>query len=138
MESTATAASEAETPSVVFRPSKKRKFYRQRGEDTVPPPDTEPAASRPAPADEAAASEDEKGPSVAEVLRLRGLRKGKPRGVEFRPDDAARAAAPPVNLEQSLVLHDAAAAAEAEPPPGMSQRFAPQTGITGELINRHM
>jgi len=137
MEPTAADNPEAMAPSVMFRPSKKRKIYRQRAEGDDLPHSTEPTALRPAPAAETATSEDEKGLSVAEALRLRSLRKGRLRGVEFRADDGSRAEAAPENPEQSLVLHDAAAS-EVDSSGGMSRRFAPQTGMVGELVNKHM
>ena len=137
MDPTPADASEAVTPQILFRPGKKRKIYRQRAEDVEARDDGEPTAPLAAPPDEAAASEDDKTLSVAEVVRLRNIRKGKLRGVEFRADDASRAGTSPENTEQSLVLHDAGPS-EVEPIAGMSRRFAPQTGMVGELVNRHM
>ena len=71
---------------MVFRPSKKRKFYRQR-EDDVEPKDGQSEDSAPvaSPTQRSPAAEDNGG-SVAEALRLRNMRKTKRGGVEFRPD----------------------------------------------------
>ncbi|RYP14860.1 hypothetical protein DL765_006078 [Monosporascus sp. GIB2] len=98
--------------------------------------------------------EDETGLSVAKVLRLRNARRSKLGGVKFSASDAlSRGAgdAPAeeqqregVNDELSLMIREeegrvlerarttAAAIADA------SKRFAPQTGLSGELINKHM
>ncbi|RYP81810.1 hypothetical protein DL769_001850 [Monosporascus sp. CRB-8-3] len=98
--------------------------------------------------------DDEVGLSVAEALRLRNARRSKLGGVKFSANDAlSRGAgdAPAeeqqqegVNDELSLMIREeesrvlersrttAAAIADA------SKRFAPQTGLSGELINKHM
>ncbi|KAK4042066.1 hepatocellular carcinoma-associated antigen 59-domain-containing protein [Parachaetomium inaequale] len=142
-------------PQVVFRPGKKRKIYRQRLEE---PDSTASNGGTPTEADSAAPSstptttaerddDDEQGLSVAEVLRLRNSRKHKHGGVGFRAgpsgvgDDDRAAAATEQNTERGLVLHgnaDAQQGAEAAVIGGISKRFAPQTGMVGELVNRHM
>jgi hypothetical protein len=93
-------------------------------------------------------SHSEEGLSVAEVLRLRNLRKHKHGGVGFRAGAPLRGGddrAPPSeesSAEQSMVLHggsaDALQGAEPAVIGGISKRFAPQTGLVGELVNRHM
>jgi hypothetical protein len=143
MDSEETNASEAMPPSVVFRPSKRKKPYRQRADGDVKPlDDSAPTAPQPTPTDKAAASDEDGGPSVAEALRLRKQRRGRPGGVGFRADNSSRGEPTAENAEQGLVLHDraaaAAAAAEADPFGGMTKRFAPQTGMVGELVNKHM
>jgi hypothetical protein len=147
----ATVNAEADTaPQVVFRPGKKRKIYRQRAEEpesatsnTDTPTEAAAVASSSAPATPAEA-EDEEELSVAEVLRLRNSRKHKHGGVGFRAGpsgaDGDREASEE-NTEQSLVLHgsaDAQQGAEAAVIGGISKRFAPQTGLVGELVNKHM
>ncbi|KAK4131927.1 hypothetical protein BT67DRAFT_139154 [Trichocladium antarcticum] len=147
----ATVNTEADqTPQVVFRPGKKRKAYRQRpgqSETTISNSEIASGAapSRPhdAPAAPAAQDQNEEGLSVAEVLRLRNARKPRHGGVGFRAGRAAdeSAAAPSENPEQGLVLHgnaDARTGAESAMIGGISKRFAPQTGMAGELVNRHM
>jgi hypothetical protein len=148
----ATANAEADTPpQVVFRPGKKRKMYRQRAEEpesatssTETPTEAAAVASSSAPATPAERVEDEEELSVAEVLRLRNSRKHKHGGVGFRAGplglDGDREASEE-NTEQGLVLHgnpDAQQGAEAAVIGGMSKRFAPQTGLVGELVNKHM
>lgn len=128
-------------PQVVFRPSKKRKqFLRQRAEDNANPADE---STTQAPAQERDPSshdgEDKgdlgtEGLSVAEALRLRNARKSRPKGVEFRPEGAPKEEAP---TEQTLDPKDDAAGADALEF-GMSRRFAPQAGLVGELVNKHM
>lgn len=134
-------------PQVVFRPSKKRKQFRQRAEDNVPlvddatsqaagasPPTTSQASdSKPNNGGDDTASEIE-GLSVAEVLRLRNARKSRLKGVEFRPEGAPKDETPG---EASLVPKDDAQGPEATEF-GMSRRFAPQAGLVGELVNKHM
>ncbi|KAK0672845.1 hepatocellular carcinoma-associated antigen 59-domain-containing protein [Cercophora samala] len=138
-------------PQVVFKAGKKRKAYRQRVEEpeiantdtqnaTEPTPATAPAVAGNGAQTTAAEEDEEKGLSVAEVLRLRNSRKHKFGGVGFRArpgqsthgDDDGSAPE-----EQSLVLHGSA---EAEPETfgGITQRFAPQTGLAGDLVNKHM
>jgi len=135
----------ATEPKVVFRPGKKRKAYRQRvGEDaetTISASDDgTPAISLPStPAPETA---EEKGLSVAEALRLRNARKHKLGGVGFRAGQHSHNSdytAFDNNAEQSLVLHDGTdAQAGIDVIGGMNTRFAPQTGLVGEIVNRHM
>ncbi|CAP64975.1 uncharacterized protein PODANS_1_13650 [Podospora anserina S mat+] len=148
----ATTSPEATSePQVVFKAGKKRKAYRQRVEEPKsanadsqhaiePTPENPPAVSGNGAQTTAAEQDEEKGLSVAEVLRLRNSRKHKFGGVGFRArpgqsthgdDDGG------VPEEQSLVLHGSAET-EAEPFGGITQRFAPQTGLAGDLVNKHM
>ncbi|KAK7740032.1 hypothetical protein SLS62_011148 [Diatrype stigma] len=95
------------------------------------------------------AAEDERGLSVAEVLRRRNARRSKLGGVKFSAVDSA----PPVagaaggefdynnsddlslmiREEEGHVLERSSSAAA-----GVTKRFAPQTGLSSELINKHM
>lgn len=135
-------------PQVVFRPGKKRKAYRQRQEEpesTISNGElaTEAATTTSSSAHDTPAEQDdnEAGLSVAEVLRLRNLRKHKHGGVGFRAGQSPFGDGREDNTEQGLVLHgsaDAQLAAENTVIGGISRRFAPQTGMAGELINRHM
>jgi hypothetical protein len=132
----------------MFRPGKKRKIYRQRPEEeedatTKSTTDdfTAPATASDAPTAGDAAEDSGDGRSVAEVLRLRNLRKQRHGGVAFRAgpygygDDSSATAE---NSEQSMVLHDSADADDSGILGGITQRFAPQTGLVGELVNKHM
>lgn len=145
MDSPSTA--ENPEPQVVFRPSKKRKQFRQRAEDNAPPPEDATgqaagaASSRPAQDsslklhhgnDDAASETGDL--SVAEVLRLRNARKSRPKGVEFRPEGAPKDETP---AEAALLPGDDAQNSDATEL-GMSRRFAPQAGLVGELVNKHM
>ncbi|RYP39485.1 hypothetical protein DL767_002219 [Monosporascus sp. MG133] len=98
--------------------------------------------------------DEEVGLSVAEVLRLRNARRSKLGGVKFSANDALSRGTGDLpaeeqqhegmNDELSLMIREeesrvlersrttAAAMADA------GKRFAPQTGLTGELINKHM
>lgn len=141
-------SSSAETPDqpqVVFRAGKKRKNYRQRAEETAPETDepkieTDESSAPPPKGDAQPVNDDDsklqaEGLSMAEVIRLRNARKPKLKGVEFRPESAPKAAAP--NPEQSLVTKDVAPSDDSVIA-GISRRFASQTGIVGELVNKHM
>ncbi|KAI1383341.1 hepatocellular carcinoma-associated antigen 59-domain-containing protein [Hypoxylon trugodes] len=151
-------------PHVVFR-GKKRKTYRQRTESTgdddeisksVQTPQSEQAAttsdSTPrldvaSPIQSEDATEEEKGLSVAEVLRLRNARKARLGGVKFGAgasnalSDATTAAAAAeigeglddlslmIREEENKALDVAA---------GVKKRFAPQTGLAADAVNKHM
>ncbi|KAM7197614.1 hypothetical protein V8F20_006504 [Naviculisporaceae sp. PSN 640] len=143
----------ATEPQVLFRAGKKRKAYRQRLQDPeeTTAADTNPvAASAPAPAEAPSAprpaedDEDEEGISVAEAIRRRNAKKHKLGGVGFhaRTLAAVHDSADDENAEQGLVLHDAEKALksqrEADMPVGIPSRFAPQTGLVGELVNKNM
>jgi hypothetical protein len=140
-------------PQVVFRPGKKRKMYRQRAEELETTlsnsngetPDAGLATPNSAPATPAGPDDEDEGLSVAEVIRRRNARKHRHGGVGFRAgplglgDD--RATSEENNTDQRLVLHgnaDAQQGAEAAVIGGISKRFAPQTGLVGELVNKHM
>ncbi|KAI0854435.1 hepatocellular carcinoma-associated antigen 59-domain-containing protein [Daldinia vernicosa] len=158
-----TSSESTPIPQVIFR-GKKRKTYRQRAEPTddddersrsaeTPRPDGTPTASdTPAktgtatPIQSEGAEDEEKGLSVAEVLRLRNARKARLGGVKFGAgsshgsNDATTATADGlgdgfddlslmIREEENKVLDIAA---------GVKKRFAPQTGMAAELVNKHM
>lgn len=130
-------------PQVVFRPSKRRKQFRQRAGESdtqtdeptsqtnTPNLTTEISAGKDKEREDDGTSETE-GLSVTEVLRLRNARKSKLKGVEFRPEAPLKdgAFAEPIPVPKDEV----AEALEL----GMSRRFAPQAGLVGELVNKHM
>lgn len=127
-----------------FRPGKKRKIYRHRTEDTDESPLDAPLATPqptftpdPRPSDDSTdtANTDEQLP-VSSLLRLRQVRKGRLGGVAFRAGSTTQANEQPQNTEQSLVPHDGGA--ENPVIGGITTRFAPQTGLVGELVNKHM
>ena len=148
------ATIDAETeaaPQVVFRPGKKRKIYRQRAEEPEStlsngenPTEASSATPTSAFATPTGPDEDAAGPTVAEALRLRNLRKHKHGGVGFRTGPSGLGgdrAGGEENSEMGMVLHgnaDAQLGAETAVIGGISKRFAPQTGMVGELVNRHM
>lgn len=138
--------SENTEPQVVFRPSKKRRNFRQRAEQPITNEDG--AATQAAvpsaqaqdeqvkPNDDLDATSDTEGISVAEALRLRNARKSRLKGVGFRPESTIPRGEES-NAERSLVLKsDANAADHLEY--GVAKRFAPQAGLVGELVNKHM
>ena len=103
--------------------------------------------------------EEEKGLSVAEVLRLRNARKSRLGGVKFSAVDSAGSSrggtadvhgfgaegdeygnnggtddlSLMIREEENRVVERSSTAAA-----GVKTRFAPQTGLSGELINKHM
>lgn len=164
-----------ELPQVVFRPSKKRRQFRQRAEDdndnndssslktadsattsttetaTQAPTVQTTALSAPPPAHDSDAVAGDKtsddteegggggGLSVAEALRLRNARKSRLKGVEFRAEISSAAAGEQAGVGE----HDTARQQQKDEIAealelGVSRRFAPQAGLVGELVNKHM
>lgn len=133
---------EASAPQLpAFRPGKKRKIYRHRATDddsasdaplpTAQPPETS-TEPRP-PADATDSPDGEDAPSLSAIRRQ--ARKSRFGGVAFRAG-STREDEQSDNPERGLVPHDASA----ENPiiGGIRNRFAPQTGLVGELVNKHM
>lgn len=126
-----------------FRPGKKRKAYRQRHDDTTGQELAEHAqgaanesVTRPEPTEEADGSGDNE-TAVAAALRLRNARKGRLRGVGFRSDarqddDAAG------STSTALVLAEPEASSTEPVIAGIANRFTHQTGLIGELNDKHM
>lgn len=148
----------AEEPStILFRPSKKRKIYRQRARDddddkeersatphgvsNVPSPvnatgDKEQSLEELVTSNGAAVEGDEvEGTkvSMAEILRLRKRNK-RLGGVEFRVESHKSRDG---NDEQALVLREEGEEGQGEVVVGAPRRFAPQTGTVGD-VNKHM
>jgi hypothetical protein len=124
---------------ILFRPSKKRKIYRQRAASppAVPSPASPslPAARLASPASDTEPATSARGVAVAELLRLRKLRKHRVGGVEFRvPSPAASEAQPQAG---ALVAGDARHDGEAEQEGGL-KKFVSQTGTSVEGVDRHM
>lgn len=158
-------ADENTHPVVTFRSSKKRKanYRRQRATDdeqhtegpapgseaiaspsegakppaadAAPPAQTvdELIASATAPSEATEAKDDEH--SIAEALRLRAQRRSRLNGVGFKPSQSA---AREDNDERGLVLHSAAKDDGQDALAGAPSRFAPQTGLSTQLVNKHM
>lgn len=128
---------------VVFRPSKRRKQFRQRAEENNAQVDraTSQAATPPATTESGGVKDNEledyaapntNAISVAEALRLRNARKSRFKGVEFRPEGPLKDEA--IAELSNIPKDDGNEALEF----GMSRRFAPQAGLVGELVNKHM
>ena len=139
------ANTENPEPQVVFRPSKKRKHFRQRAEESEAKPDEpthQPADQTPPENGEAKlrdthdTNSDTEESSVAEALRLRNARKARFKGVGFRPEGTSKVA-DEASTERSLVLKDDTNGQDSMEY-GISKRFAPQAGLVGELVNKHM
>lgn len=118
---------------VIFRSKRKRPTLRSRREDAEP--DATPANFSRAEGAESGA-EGEEDVSVAEVLRQR-RRQGRLRGVAAASESAhPRDDVGDGEVEGALVRARDATSPEAVG--GISGRFAPQTGLVGELVNKHM
>ena len=123
---------------VIFRPKKKKATFRRKHDGSASAFDTpSPAAIEGAPATIPAAEEEDDGPSVAELLRQRRKQQrlkgassnsGRPRG---DPNDEEI-------QEQALVRAEAALDSIDTGLGAIPKRFAAQTGLVGELVNRHM
>lgn len=140
------ATTEKSEPQVVFRPSKKRKHFRQRVDEPEDKSDevtdqaaaqtlSEKAGEEKPRVTQDTNSESEES-SVAEALRLRNARKARLKGVGFRPEGTTKVS-DGVSTERSLVLKDDPNGPDATEY-GISKRFAPQAGLVGELVNKHM
>ncbi|TLD23174.1 hypothetical protein PspLS_07345 [Pyricularia sp. CBS 133598] len=152
-------------PPVVFRRGKKKKAaYRQRDNEAADDGVAAPSATTDAPtgtpqpaatgSDSSAApnvhikkedsdgekehvdEDEDAGLAVAEVLRLRNARKGKTRGVDLRADSVSKLVDKPASTE--LVVKEEMPGPAAAVVAGLGRRFAAQTGLVGELVNRHM
>lgn len=156
MESTASEATPE--PQVVFR-GKKRKTYRQRTEpigdnddlkavvespsqDTLAPAAPKNANSAsPAPIPIEDSAEEETGLSVAEVLRLRNARKSRLGGVKFGAGNNASgdsAADGGDALDELTLMIREEESKAMDVAAGVKSRFAPQTGLAAEIVNKHM
>ncbi|KAI1368592.1 hypothetical protein F5Y08DRAFT_335484 [Xylaria arbuscula] len=151
------SSTEEAPPQVVFR-GKKRKTYRQRpgaededgGASTTHPigpvndavnnvTSTTPALISD-PATTPTDKESEEALSIREALRLRNARKSRLRGVAFGVDGAAAQVpgATGGDDELSQMIREEEKKAKEQSIVVPSKRFAPQTGISGEIINKHM
>ncbi|KAI0136428.1 hypothetical protein BJ170DRAFT_677304 [Xylariales sp. AK1849] len=126
---------------VVFR-GKKRKLYRQRPAEEENTSKADIAPELPGqqdniPSKEQAPPQSEDGMSVAEIIRQRNARKSRLRGVGFGTDDAL-AGTFNADDELSLMIREESQKALDLSTGGVSKRFTAQTGLTGELVNKHM
>ncbi|TGO65070.1 hypothetical protein BCON_0004g00670 [Botryotinia convoluta] len=150
-------------PIPLFRPSKKRKIYRQRNQDDNDEikPEISTNVSAPTAAaipteqslDELIASssisikkeegEEEGGMeetplNISEILRLRKQRK-KIGGVEFKAESKIRDGNDDEGSGDALVKYEDKDAEETQPEGGLSmRRFAPQMGVVGSGVDKHM
>lgn len=131
-----------EQPQVIFRSRKNKKVDRQRPVE-LEDANTQSDNATPSSAEtsthgiKTAEEDGEQGLSVAEALRVRNAKKHKLGGVGFRAGSTVHGennshapeerALVPSNVEPESVIIG-----------GISKRFAPQTGMVGELVNRHM
>lgn len=146
MDSTSPVADSARP--IVFR-GKKRKTYRQRpgteaeDEATDPVPDapnvTNIKASTPGPIATSTEREDDEALSISEALRLRNARKFRLRGVTFGVDNGAPAGGSEGGDDElSQMIREEEKKAIEQSVTAANKRFAPQTGLSGEIVNKHM
>jgi hypothetical protein len=125
--------------AVLFRPGKKRKAYRQRPDGMEEKIDALDGDGGLAQKDRSQEPEDNATTSITEALRLRNSRKSRLNGVGFTAYTTPGSSHASTDMadERSLVVM-----AEEQPAQvvvgGITKRFAPQTGLTGELVNKHM
>ncbi|KAL1862695.1 hypothetical protein VTK73DRAFT_6685 [Phialemonium thermophilum] len=150
----ASIAQEDAQPQVLFRPGKKRKVYRQRSEDAdipsdgveqpTPPPRSvlEPASASESHDPRKVDDDEEEGLPVMEVIRRRNARKARLGGVVFRTEQTQRTGETDTdnasNIDQSLTSQDGSGNSSDKIVGGIAKRFASQTGLVGELVNKHM
>ncbi|KAK8227326.1 hypothetical protein HDK90DRAFT_527880 [Phyllosticta capitalensis] len=119
----------------LFRPRKKQKTFRKRAtEDTVDQDGSSTAPKMPTPAD---AETEETGNGVAEILRRRKLAQKSRGGVEFSSTTTTTSPAISSATEVEAVSH---CGAEESAPPAIEavKRFAPQTGLVPDTLDKHM
>lgn len=136
--------------TILFRPSKKRKIYRQRAlDDESNTTSPLPAAERPSNAspgtvvaDDVSREEEELESTrvpISEIQRLRRLHKHRVGGVEFRPSPSTIRGDD--TQEVALVPHGEGRAdgsvESVQPAVGVVSRFAKQTGMLGD-VDKHM
>ncbi|KAI0428427.1 P-loop containing nucleoside triphosphate hydrolase protein [Xylaria sp. FL1042] len=141
-----------EAPSpIVFR-GKKRKSYRQRpgAENETSAASIDPVVADAANATSAQAStlnaiatatekERDEALSISEALRLRNARKSRLRGVTFGVDNSAQAGGSEGGDDElSQMIREEEKKAIEQSITAANKRFAPQTGISGEILNKHM
>ncbi|KAI1312322.1 hypothetical protein F5Y03DRAFT_339850 [Xylaria venustula] len=147
----ASPVAEAQSP-IVFR-GKKRKTYRQRpgaGDDDGTSAAAIDAVVNAVSANSAQAStpdsivtptdkEASEALSLNEALRLRHARKSRLRGVTFGADNNAQpGGSEGGDDELSLMIREEEKKAIDQSIAAANKRFAPQTGLSGEIINKHM
>lgn len=139
-----TKMSDAAAPLPLFR-SKKRKLYRQRAspddlsagtpilEAPLSPTSLRSTTLSPT-LEEKVSTEDNERPNMAEILRLRKLRKHRVGGVEFR------VASPAHSITSQELVPEIVPAQEQEELGGLdvTKRFVSQTGTSVESVDKHM
>ncbi|KAJ8129654.1 hypothetical protein O1611_g3981 [Lasiodiplodia mahajangana] len=146
---------DAEAPQpIVFR-GKKRKTYRQRpgagpGDETstmpvdavpdTPNATTTTQASTPDPIATTTDQEQDEALSISEALRLRNARKSRLRGVTFGVDSNTQTGKDEGEGDDdlSLMIREEEKKAVEQSITAANKRFAPQTGLSGEIVNKHM
>ncbi|TRX97869.1 hypothetical protein FHL15_001079 [Xylaria flabelliformis] len=138
---------------IVFR-GKKRKTYRQRPGTEAEDEATDPVHDAPnVISAQASASgpvttstdreEDHEALSISEALRLRNARKTRLRGVTFGVNNGAQAGGAEGggggdDDELSQMIREEEKKAMEQSITAANKRFAPQTGLSGEIVNKHM
>ncbi|KAI1428260.1 P-loop containing nucleoside triphosphate hydrolase protein [Xylaria sp. FL1777] len=152
MDSTSSAA--GAPPQIIFR-GKKRKTYRQRpgaedGDKTSAAPidpvidavhATSAQASTPDPIAASTDKEhdDDDSLSISEALRLRNARKSRLRGVAFGVDNNTQTGGSEGGDDElSQMIREEEKKAMEQSITAANKRFAPQTGLSGEIVNKHM
>ncbi|KAI0514840.1 P-loop containing nucleoside triphosphate hydrolase protein [Xylaria bambusicola] len=142
-----------ESPQPVLFRGKKRKTYRQRhgteDEDGATANPIDPVidavnasttrASTPDPITASTDKERDEALSIREALRLRNARKSRLRGVAFGVEDNAQPGGPASGDDElNQMIREEEKKAMDQTIVAANKRFAPQTGLSGEIINKHM
>lgn len=117
------------TDLIRFRPSKKRKTYRQRLDQDAPEPEPHRAVA----ADFFDGSNDDEPAVPAAAVRLRISRKGRLQGVGFRA-----ATHQPEKEERGLVTISRPQNGETAGLGSIAGRFTHQTGLINDVHDKHM
>ena len=138
--------SEAENSSDLFRPSKRRRFYRKRtdAEDEALPTVSSPPPPESMTVDELISHHghltdnpdqkiEEESASVAEILRLRKAALRRKGGIEFNNSHTSTSATPQSSGALEVKGDDTPADIKL-----VIDRFAPQTGQVSAITDKHM
>lgn len=122
-------------------PTEPRPTSADNDEKTIPEKDGD---AKDGPSDDSAAEDegededDAAGISVAELIRRRKTRKPKIGGVGFRDEDTEPSSSSTALSRYADMAVDDMDLDFASDPMAMGVQFVPQTGMIGELVNKHM
>ncbi|KAL1901967.1 hypothetical protein Sste5346_001673 [Sporothrix stenoceras] len=133
---TAQSPEKTDTAQETATPTESRPQSTDDDEKTIPEKDGE---TRDGQSDDSAAEDedDAAGISVAELIRRRKTRKPKIGGVGFRDEDTEPSSSTALSRYADMAVDDMDLDFASDPM-AMGVQFVPQTGMIGELVNKHM